>query len=112
MPKKELIFFTTIIVLGFLDWLTTITGVVYFGATELNPLIASLTQTNPLAFSAVKLTAITVVAYAFCKAANITAHKSIDWSFTKRFLNMGYLVTFSMLTLVVSSNVLTLSGLN
>ena len=42
--------------MGYLDWLTTIVGIAYFGAVEGNPMMAQLTQTNLVAFTAVKLT--------------------------------------------------------
>jgi hypothetical protein len=42
--------------MGYLDWLTTIIGIVYFGAAELNPLFADITRTNLVAFTAIKLT--------------------------------------------------------
>ena len=42
--------------MGYLDWLTTIIGIAYFGAVEFNPVMAQLTQTNLVAFTAVKLT--------------------------------------------------------
>jgi hypothetical protein len=58
MPRKELLLLSSMLLLGIIDWLTTMTGVVYFYATELNPLLAALTQTNIVLFSIVKLTAI------------------------------------------------------
>jgi hypothetical protein len=41
--------------MGYVDWLTTIIGIVYFGAVEVNPLFAELTRTNLVAFTATKL---------------------------------------------------------
>jgi hypothetical protein len=55
MVKKEVLFCTTLILIGTIDWLTTIIGIVFFGATETNPLLAGLTQSNMLIFSVVKL---------------------------------------------------------
>ncbi len=108
MPKPKLLIFLSILVLGFLDWLTTMTGVVYFGATELNPLLAGLTQTNLILFSAVKLVAITLASLAFYKAVCITSQKGSDWKFTNTFLTGGFSLTFLLLAVVVSSNLITL----
>ena len=68
MVKKEILFCTAIILIGTLDWLTTIVGVVFFGATETNFLLAGLTRSNMLLFSAVKLSAITLTGLVFYKA--------------------------------------------
>ena len=104
MPKKEILIFTTLIIAGFLDWLTTMVGIAFFGAEELNPLMAGLTQTNLVAFSALKLAAIIVVALLFFKASNMTAKQNIDMTFTKKFLNAGYFTTFFALTTVALTN--------
>ena len=104
MPKNPRLIFTTLIIAGFLDWLTTMVGIAFFGANELNPLMAGLTQTNLVAFSALKLTVIGVVALLFFKASNMTAKQNIDMSFTKKFLNAGYFTTFFALTTVALTN--------
>jgi hypothetical protein len=41
--------------MGSLDWITTIVGIVGFGAVEGNPFLAGLVGTNLLAFTAIKL---------------------------------------------------------
>jgi hypothetical protein len=46
----------TLVLMGYVDWLTTIIGIFYFGAVEINPFFAELTRTNLVAFTAVKLT--------------------------------------------------------
>ena len=108
MPKKELLFLTTIILMGLFDWLTTVTGVLFFGAIEVNPLFSEITKTNMILFSAIKLSAITLAGFAFYKAATITKPTTTDWHFTKRFLDIGYSLTFLTLTSVVASNMITL----
>jgi hypothetical protein len=108
MPRKELLLLSTILLLGIIDWLTTITGIVYFYATELNPLLAALTQTNIILFSTVKLTAITLSGLAFYKAICLASQKGSDWNFTKRFLNGGLSITSLLLMPVVLSNMATL----
>jgi ABC-type phosphate/phosphonate transport system permease subunit len=104
MPKREILIFTSLIVAGFFDWLTTMVGIAFFGASELNPLMAGLTQTNLAAFSALKLAAIVVIALLFFKASNMTNTKTLDMAFTKKFLNAGYCTTFFALTAVALNN--------
>jgi ABC-type phosphate/phosphonate transport system permease subunit len=104
MPRKEILIFTSLIVAGFLDWLTTMVGIAFFGASELNPLMAGLTQTNLVAFSALKLAAIVVVALLFFKASNMTTKQNLEMAFTRKFLNIGYFTTFFGLTAVFLNN--------
>jgi hypothetical protein len=104
--KKELLLFSAIILLGFLDWLTTVTGLFFYGAAEANPLLAGLTKSSMVLFSVVKLSAIVLVGFAFYKAAAISKSGTNDWLFTKRFLYGGYSLTFFTLTAVVASNMI------
>ena len=106
MPRKELFFFSAILLMGFLDWLTTITGIVFFGATETNPLLSGLTKSSIIIFSAVKLSAVALAGAAFYKAAAIIKPSNSDWHFCKRFLDGGVSVAFIGLTAIVASNTL------
>jgi len=104
MPKKEILIFTNLIIAGFLDWLTTMVGIAFFGAKELNPIMAGLTETNLVVFSALKLSAIVVAALLFFKASNMTNKQDINMAFTKKFLNAGYFTTIFALTAVALNN--------
>ena len=106
MPKKEFLFFSSILILGVFDWLTTIVGILFFGATEANPLMGGLAQSSLLFFSVVKLCAIILSGLAFYKAA--TMAKIGDYHWTGRLLNGGYSFTSIALATVVASNMLTL----
>ncbi len=104
LVKREVLFCTTLILVGTLDWLTTIVGVVFFGATETNPLLASLTQTNMLLFSALKLSAVTLIGLLFYKAQTKTKTASQISPFAKKFLHSGYALCLLFLTFVVLNN--------
>ena len=104
MPKKEILIFTSLIIAGSLDWLTTTIGIAFFGATELNPIMAGLTETNLIAFSVLKLAAIVVVALLFFKASHLANKPSIDMAFTKKFINAGYCTTFFALSALTLNN--------
>jgi hypothetical protein len=106
MLKKELVFFSAIILLGFLDWLTTVTGVLFFGAAEVNPLLSGLTRSSMLLFSVVKLSAVVLIGFAFYKAAAISKSTTNDWHFPGRLLDGGYSLTFLALTAVVANNMI------
>jgi hypothetical protein len=104
MIKKEVLFATTIILIGTIDWATTIVGVMFFGATETNPLLSNLTKTNMVIFSAIKLSAITLTGLAFYKAEAKTKITSQISPFAKKFLHSGYAISLFALTIVVLNN--------
>ena len=104
MVKKEVIFCTVLVLIGTLDWLTTIVGIVFFGATENNPLLANFTQTNMLLFSTIKLTAITITGLIFYKAGTRTKFSSEISPFAKKFLKSGYVICLFALSAVVLNN--------
>jgi hypothetical protein len=108
MDKKDL-FFITLVVVGFLDWLTTEVGVLFYGANELNPFLSGLTNSMVL-FSAVKLSAVVFTGLAFYKAAHI-ASANPSLGLTKRFLDGGYFLTFLALAVVVSNNMIAVLSL-
>ncbi len=104
MVKKEVLFCTTIILIGTIDWLTTLVGIVFFGASETNPLLANLTQSNMVLFSVVKLIAVTLTGLIFYKAETQTRLTNKISPFAKKFLNAGYLTSLLMLSAVVINN--------
>lgn len=108
MVKKELIFFSAICVVGFLDWLTTVTGIFFYGATEVNPLLSGIARSNMLLFSGVKLSATLAVGFAFYQAATVIKSRTNDWQFIKNFFYCGYSVAFLMMSTLVASNLVTI----
>ncbi len=108
MPRTIPIFFSTILIVGFLDWLTTVTGILFCGATEVNPLMSGLTSSSMVLFSAVKLTAVALAGVAFYKAAAIIKPTSGDGQFTSKFIIGGFSLTVFALLAVVANNVVTI----
>ena len=69
--------------MGSMDCFTTVIGIIYFGAVELNPFIAGVVSTNIAAFVVLKLTTTVFVCLIFVQAEkslmktqNITAKPS------------------------------------
>ena len=104
MVKKEVLLGAAIILMGTLDWLITLVGIVFFGATETNPLLANLTQSNIFLFSGVKLTAVTLTGLLFYRAETKTQLTSQISPFAKKFLNSGYIISLFTLMAVVLNN--------
>ena len=111
MLKREPMFFTAFIILGVADWLTTASGILFFGATEANPLLSGLTTSSMLVFSIIKLSAVAVIGFTFYLATAISKSGSAGRLFQKKFLYGAYLLTVSALSIVVANNVLSLLGI-
>jgi hypothetical protein len=107
MLKKELLCCFALILMGALDWLTTVTGALCFGAVEINPLFAELTKANVLVYSEIKLSAVVLVGILFYNAGNIGKMLRGNSHFVKRFLESGYFVSLMALTVAVINNVIT-----
>lgn len=100
-----------LVLMGSIDCATTIVGILYFGASEMNPILAGVVSNIPL-FMALKLTATFFVAGTYIlstKILNSAQDKTTKGhrvgSTAVRVIYMG-LVAF--LTLVVVNNVIVL----
>jgi len=96
--------------MGYLDWLTTIIGIAYFGAVEGNPVMAQLTQTNLVAFTAVKLaTALFVGLLAYQGERMLQRLKDkTSKSFLRARLTLraGYLIVTTFLLVTILNNII------
>jgi hypothetical protein len=102
---KAFIFLALVFLMGYLDWLTTVTGLLS-GGIELNPLLAGLTQSSMLLFSVEKLTAVALAGFAAYKAANIARNAKNNFRLTNKFVNLGVSVTVLALGVVVMNNMI------
>ena len=82
-----------------MDWLTTMVGIVYFGAVEGNPFIADLARTNLPAFSAIKLGTAFFVGFLFYQAEK-TLNRTEDKK-SKNFMRMRYLLIAAYLASLI-----------
>lgn len=94
--------------MGYLDWLTTIIGIAYFGAVEGNPVMALLTGTNLVAFTAVKLiTAIFVGLLAYQGERMLQRLKdktSKSFLRARIILRAGYIIAATILIVTILNN--------
>ena len=72
--RRELIPSLLIILMGALDCLTTVIGVTYEGAKELNPAMAVIVDSNVGAFLIVKIFATVFIAITYIFARKILQH--------------------------------------
>ena len=79
-----------LVLLGSMDWLTTIIGIGYFGAVESNPFMAGFAQTNLPAFTAIKLGTAFFVGILFYMADKTL--KQTENKASKNYVRMNYLL--------------------
>jgi hypothetical protein len=97
-----------LIVIGLLDLITTLLGVLFFGAVEINPLFSALVQTNILVFVGVKSSVVFVTGFLFYKGASIVEVSIGERKLETRLFEIGYLASMTLLVLIVTNNVLTI----
>ena len=106
--KAEIIPSFLIILLGSIDAITTVIGVLYFGAAELNPLMNGIVNTSILAFVALKITATFLIGFTYILAKR-TLNKTIDkesrtFRYSNRLMKVAYLGLIVFLVIVVANN--------
>ena len=98
----------SLILIGSMDWLTTIIGIVYFGAVEGNPFLAEVTRTNLLAFTAIKLSTTVIIGVLFYKAEKVlmrTPDKSRrSFRYARLILRGAYITATALLLIAVLNN--------
>ena len=96
--------------MGSMDWLTTIVGIVYFGAVEYNPFFADITRTNLAAFTAIKLAATIFVGLVFYLADKTLLRtqdkNSRSFLFARVTLRSAYMVATGLLLFAVLNNLI------
>jgi hypothetical protein len=99
-----------LILMGSMDCLTTVIGVLYFGTVELNPLIASLVNSNIGAFVVLKLSvtfvAAAVLIFAERTLARLPDHASKSFLNAQRVLKLSYIGIVLFLVVVVTNNII------
>jgi len=96
--------------MGSMDWLTTIIGIVYFGAVEGNPFLAEIARISLPAFTAIKLSTTIVVGLLFYKAEKILLRtqdkNSLSFRCTRIILRGAYLTATVFLLIAVLNNLI------
>jgi membrane protein DedA with SNARE-associated domain len=97
--------------MGFVDWLTTVLGVAYLGAVEINPLFAGMVNSNILVFSCIKLSAAILSGFLFYKGYAIEKTSRINSHLGKLCVGSGYFASLTTLTVVAANNIATVVSL-
>lgn len=101
-----------IIIMGTIDAVTTAIGTLYFGATELNPLMIGIVNTNITGFLILKLLASFCIGATYVlvrRILNDTEDKnSKSFKYGNNFMKIAYTSLIAFLTIVVTNNLIIL----
>ena len=112
MLKATIIPSLLLILMGSIDCLTTVVGILYSGAKELNPLMAGIASTNIGAFLAVKIAATLLIAFTYVLAnrtlTNTPNKSSKSFKYSYKLVRLAYVGIMIFMTIVVANNLLVL----
>ncbi len=109
--RRWTIFCLVLVVFGFLDLLTSVVGITCFGAAENNPVLASVTGSNMLTFSILKLAAIASIGFLFYKAGNVQTGCERKMRIDSHVLHVAYSLSLFTLITVVTNNMIVVAKL-
>jgi len=99
-----------LVLIGSMDWLTTMVGIAYFGAVENNPVLADITRTNLVAFTAIKLATTVFVGLLFYQAEKTLLRtqdkNSRSFLCARVTLRSAYIVATVLLLFAVLNNLI------
>lgn len=112
MLKTEVFPSFLLIFMGSIDCLTTVIGVLYFGAAELNPFLAGIVSTNIQVFLIIKIAATMLIAFTYIQANKTlmkTENKSSkSFTYSYKLLKIAYAGIILFLVIVIANNLLIL----
>jgi Domain of unknown function (DUF5658) len=112
MQKTEVFLGFLLILMGSIDCLTTVIGVLYSGAAELNPFMAGIVSTNIGVFLVVKIAATIFTALTYILANKTlmkTKNKSTkSFKYSLKLIKVAYTGIILFLVIVVANNFLIL----
>ena len=99
-----------LVLMGYMDWLTTMIGIVYFGAVEVNPFFADIVRTNLVAFTAIKLTTTIFVGVLYYVGDRMLMRlkdkKSKSFLCARLALRAGYVIITAVLLSAIVNNLI------
>jgi len=99
-----------LVLMGYMDWLTTMIGIVYFGAVEVNPFFVDIARTNLVAFTAIKLTTTIFVGVLYYVGDRMLMRlkdkESKSFLFARVTLRAGYVVITAVLLSAIVNNII------
>jgi hypothetical protein len=113
MLKINAIASLVIILMGTVDWLTTMIGIGYYHAFEANPVLAGVANTNLSAFTVIKLAATVMIGLAFYFADTSLSQTKNKFTMPFKVTNIGlksaYVGVAALLLVTVCNNLIVLA---
>jgi len=104
----------SLVLMGSMDWLTTIIGIVYFGAVEANPFLVGVASTSLPTFTAIKLSTTIIIALLFHKADKIllrTQEKDTrSFRYARVMLRGTYIAATAILLFAIINNLIVVAN--
>ena len=104
-----------LILMGSMDWLTTIVGITFFGAIEGNPLLADIAQTSLPLFTIIKLFTTVMIGLLFYNAEQtllrIADKSTRSFKYARIILRTAYVIVTMILLFAVLNNLIVISAL-
>jgi hypothetical protein len=94
--------------MGCLDLLTTLIGILYFGATELNPWFAEMTETNLPAYTVIRLSLAVSPAVLFFQIEKIFEKTQAEKA--RLLINCAYFISIVALAAIVANNIVVMAN--
>ena len=110
--KSEVFPSLFLILMGTIDAITTVVGVLYFGASEINPLMTGIVNTNIIAFLVLKIFATLLIGFTYTLAKR-TLNKTLNketrtFRISNRVIKIAYAGLTVFLIMTVINNLLVL----
>jgi len=108
MVKLQMVPSFLLVAMGLADCLTTVLGVSFSGASELNPVMEGIVNTNIGAFVAIKIAATIAIALTYVLASKMLTNSPTQTSklfkFSSAVLKVGYGGIIAFFCVVVMNN--------
>ena len=112
MLKAEIVPSLLLIIMGLIDCITTVIGILYSGASELNPLMATIVNSNMGGFLVVKVASTMLIALTYLFARRMIMQTKDKTSRTFKYsyngIRIAYVGMLAFLVIVVANNLLIL----
>jgi hypothetical protein len=97
-----------LVLVGSMDWLTTVIGIVYFGAVEGNPFLADIARTSLPVFTAIKLSTTIIIGFLFYNADKMLLRtqdkETRSFKCARIVLQIAYIIAMVFLVAAVLNN--------
>ena len=101
-----------LVLMGSMDCITTVIGIMFCSAVELNPILSGVVSTNLSVFVFLKLTTTVALCLIFFQAERILMRAENKttraFSYTRKLLKIAYVGVILFMTVVVANNIMVL----